>query len=65
MHFMLYWPHPLMVILLHMYPYQGRMGYGQGSHLALLLACYQRMVFTWYRKNQRCGNVRCNPLRPS
>jgi hypothetical protein len=26
------------------------MGYGQGSHLPLLLACFQIMVFTWYQK---------------
>jgi hypothetical protein len=30
---------------------------GQGSHLPLLLACFQNMVLTWYRKNQRRGNV--------
>ncbi len=32
-----------MVILLHMCPSQVRMGYGQGSRLLLLLACFQ----TW------------------
>ncbi len=26
------------------------MGYGQGSHLLLLLACSQSMVFMWYQK---------------
>jgi hypothetical protein len=65
MHFMLYWPHPFMVILLHICPYYGLMGYGQGSHLLLLLACSQSMALTWYWKNQRCGGAKWNPPRPS
>ncbi len=41
------------------------MGYRQGSHLPLLLACSQNIMFTWYWKNQRCGGVGWNPPRPS
>ncbi len=37
------------------------MGYGQGSHLPLLLACFQSMALTRYQKNQRCGGVKGNP----
>jgi hypothetical protein len=41
------------------------MGYGQGSHLPLLLACSQSMALMWSWKNQICGNAGWNPLRPS
>jgi hypothetical protein len=43
----------------------GFMGYGQGSHLLLLLACSQSMALTWYQRSQKCGHVGCNPPRPS
>ncbi len=43
----------------------GSMGYGQGSHLPLLLACFQSMALLWYWKNQRCGSAGWNPSRPS
>jgi hypothetical protein len=33
------------------------MGYGQGSHRLLLLACSQNMALMWYQTNQTCGGA--------